>query len=42
METEDKRNEESYLDYVKLNIELEREHILQLLGDSAVGGAGPK
>jgi len=42
METEDKRNEELFLDYVKINIELEREDIACLLKDSAVGGAGPK
>jgi hypothetical protein len=42
METEDKRNEELFLDYVKVNIELEREDIARLLKDSAVGGAGPK
>ena len=34
--------EEVYLDFVKINIELEKEEITNLLKDSAVGGAGPK
>lgn len=42
MEAEDKRNEELFLDYVKVNIELEQEDIVRLLKDSAIGGAGPK
>ena len=42
MDTKAKLDEEVYLDFVKINIELEREDIERLLKDSAVGGAGPK
>jgi hypothetical protein len=42
MEAKAKQDEELYLEYVKINIELEREDITRLLKDSAVGGAGPK
>ena len=42
MESESTRDEELFLDYVKVNIELEQEDIARLLRDSAVGGAGPK
>lgn len=42
MDSENTRSEELFLDYVKVNIELEREDISRLLKDSAVGGAGPK
>jgi hypothetical protein len=42
VDSESKRSEELFLDYVKINIELEQEDIARLLKDSAVGGAGPK
>ena len=42
VDSESKRDEELFLDYVKVNIELEQEDIARLLKDSAVGGAGPK
>ena len=42
MDTKAKDDEEVYLDFVKVNIELEREELVALLKDSAIGGAGPK
>lgn len=42
MDTKAKLEEEVYLDFVKINIELKKEDIEKLLKDSAVGGAGPK
>jgi hypothetical protein len=42
MDTKATQDEEIYLDFVKVNIELEREDLERLLKDSAVGGAGPK
>jgi len=42
MDTKASQDEEIYLDFVKINIALEREDLERLLKDSAVGGAGPK
>jgi hypothetical protein len=42
MNTKASQDEEIYLDFVKINITLEREDLERLLKDSAVGGAGPK
>lgn len=42
MNKKESQDEEIYLDFVKINIALEREDLERLLKDSAVGGAGPK
>lgn len=42
MATSSRVEEDIYLDFVKLNIELKKDEILNLLKTSAVGGAGPK
>lgn len=42
MDAKAEQDEDLYLDFVKINIELEHEDISRLLKDSAVGGAGPK
>ena len=35
-------DEQNYLDFVRLNVELKKDEIEELLNSSAVGGAGPK
>lgn len=42
MDTKANQEEEIYLDFVKVNIELEKEELEDLLKNSAIGGAGPK